>query len=110
MWPFHFGDAVMQSTAWSSTRMAEDSKLKCGRDRVFALDWRGLAEKGVLGDVLRLFSYRREWLSNGDPRAYSELARAGRAADPNIRKVAELLLSETALDRPEMDSGSAAAD
>ena len=70
-----------------------------GPGNLFALDWRGLAEKGVLGDVLRLFSLRYAWLKEGDQKAYAELARARRAADPNIRGAAELLFSEMALDK-----------
>lgn len=66
-------------------------------DKVFALDWRGLAEKRILGDVLRLFGFRYAWLKTGDQKAYSELVRARRAADPNIRGAAELILSDMGL-------------
>lgn len=76
--------------------MAEEPKSAWGRDKVYALDWLDLAKKGVLGDVLRLFSLRHAWIKNGDRKAHSELVRAGRAADPNIRGAAELLLSEMA--------------
>jgi hypothetical protein len=79
--------------------MAEQSKSGWGRDKVFALDWLDLARKGVLGDVLRLFSFRYAWLKDGDQKAYSELARACKAANPDIRGVAELLLSEMDLDQ-----------
>lgn len=68
-------------------------------DKIFALDWRGLAQKGVLGDVLRLFSLRYAWLKDGDQRAYEEIARARRAADPNIREAAELLFSAMTRDK-----------
>lgn len=74
-----------------------ESKSASDHDRVFALDWRGLAEKRILGDVLRLFSFRYAWLKSGDPKAQSELARASRAAEPNIRAAAELILSDLGL-------------
>lgn len=79
--------------------MAEESRSARDSDRLFALDWPGFAQKRVLGDVLRLFSLRHLWLKDGNEKAYSELTRARRAADPNIRGVARLLLSEMALDR-----------
>ena len=96
---FRVSNMVMPDAALSSTGRAEQSRRASIRDRVFALDWRSLAEQRVLGDVLRLFSYRRAWLNDQDPSAYSELVRASRAANPNIRKVAELLLSEMALEK-----------
>ncbi len=77
--------------------MAQQSKPASEHDKVFALDWRGLAEKRVLGDVLRLFGFRFAWLRDGDPKAYAELTRARRAADPNIRGAAELLLLDMGL-------------
>ena len=80
--------------------MSEESKSGGGKtDELFALDWLGFAEKRILGDVLRLFSLRRAWLKDGDRKAYLELARACKAADPNIRAAAELLLSEMGLDK-----------
>lgn len=77
-----------------------------GRDKVFALDWLGFARDGVLGDVLRLFSFRYAWIKNRDPKAYSELVRSRRAADPDIRRVAELLLAD--LDRDDKREGPSA--
>ena len=72
-------------------------KTPWGRDKVFALDWLALAENGVLGDVLRLFSLRSAWLKDGDQKAYSELERAVKAENPNIREAARLILSEAAV-------------
>jgi hypothetical protein len=76
--------------------MAEESKTAWGREKLFALDWRGFAAQGILADVLRLFSLRRAWLERGDQKAYAELVRSRRAADPNIRAVARLILAEMA--------------
>ncbi len=87
------------------TGMAEGStKTAWARDKVFALDWRGLAEKGVLGDVLRLFGFRYAWLKDGDQKAHLELERAAKAADPNIREAARLILSEAAAGNQPKDS------
>lgn len=86
--------------------MAEESKTAWGREKLFALDWLGFARQGVLGDVLRLFSLRRAWLERGDQRAYAELVRARRAADPSIRAVARLILAEMA--RSDKPNGSSA--
>lgn len=81
--------------------MAEESKSAWGREKEFALDWLGFAQRGVLGDVLRLFSFRYAWLKSGDQKAYQELARARRAADPDIRATAEILFSELAPEKQE---------
>lgn len=78
-----------------------------GRDRVFALDWLGLARKGVFSDVLRLFSFRYAYLKNRDPKAYAELVRARKAADPDIRSVAELLFSEMVFDEEKVHDQTA---
>lgn len=87
--------------------MAQESKSASNHDKVLALDWRNLAEKRVLGDVLRLFALRYAWLKNGDPKAYLELARARRAADANIRGAAELLLSDMGLGQQPNDLAGA---
>lgn len=68
------------------------------RDKIFALDWLGLAKKRVFGDVLRLFSFRYAWVKERNQKAYLELQRSCKAADPDIRRVAKLLLSELARD------------
>lgn len=87
---------AIASTEQICPGMAEKRKTPWGRDKIFALDWLGLAEKRVLGDVLRLFALRCAWLKDGNSEAYLELVRAHRAADPDIRGAAELLLSEMA--------------
>jgi hypothetical protein len=100
-WRLHFpGDGLACGQAVTGRAgMTEKSKSAWGREKVFALDWLGLAKNRVLGDVLRLFRLRYAWLKDGDRKAYSELARACRAADPDIRRAAEILLKETALDK-----------
>lgn len=77
-----------------------------GRDKVFALDWRGLAREGILGDVLRLFAFRSAWLREGDRKAYRELVHACRAANEHIRAAAELILSETPHEEKTRDSSA----
>jgi hypothetical protein len=81
--------------------MTEKPKPGWGREAVFALDWLGLAKKGALGDVLRLFSLRYAWLQRGDQQAYRELVRARRAADPDIRQTAEIILAEVTTEKQE---------
>lgn len=91
--------------------MAKESRSTTGEgDKIIALDWLGFAEKRVLGDVLRLFSLRQAWLRDGDEKAYLELARARKAADPNIRGAAELLLSEMARDEQPYRSSTGASN
>ena len=79
--------------------MAQKSNSAWAGEKVFALDWLGFAQRGVLGDVLRLFRLRYAWLKDDDQKAYAELVRACRAADPDIRRAAEILLWETALEK-----------
>lgn len=81
--------------------MVQKPKSGWGRETVFALDWLGLAKKGALGDVLRLFSLRYAWMKGGDQQAYRELVRARRAADPDIRRTAEIILSEMTTEKQE---------
>lgn len=91
--------------------MAKESRSTTGEgDKIIALDWLGFAERRVLGDVLRLFSLRIAWLKEGDQKAHMELARACRAANPHIREVAELLLSEMAFQKQPYRSTGASQD
>lgn len=41
------------------------------------------------------------WLKGGDQQAYRELVRARRAADPDIRETAEIILSEMTTEKQE---------
>lgn len=91
--------------------MAKESNSRLqGGDRLFALDWLGFAQTRVLGDVLRLFSLRVAWLTEGNQKAYMEIVRACRAADPHIREAAEILLTEISLHKQPNRSTGASQD